>query len=791
MAILNNNQIGGASGQGGDYLLESSLRFRKSASAYLNRTPGSAGDRKTWTWSGWVKRGQNGRMVLFDAYASSAGHVIEFSAANAIQFYSWGSGASSVNLLTTAVYRDNSSWYHVVLAVDTTQSTSSDRVKIYINGEQITSFGTATYPALNADLYFNNTVAHSIGRRGSSEYYYDGYMTEVNFIDGQQLTPADFGETNADTGVWQPIEYAGTYGTNGFYLKGRGTDNSGNGNDWTENNFSTSDSTLTTYDIMSDVPTLTDADTSNFATLNPVDISGTLSNGNLTSSVTASVGSKGTAGMSEGKWYWEVTVVSGVNHYLGAAPTALTTQGYVPGNSFAINRLGNIFAAGSSVSKQGLPSYAASDVIGFAIDIDNKKAWWSLNGQWYTADAAAETAIAITVVEAGTNSYDFSALTDSTWTAWGASSSGTSVFDYNFGQRPFAYTPPSGFKKLNTFNLPDSSIVNGREHFNPVLYTGNGSTNAITGVGFQPDLVWGKARSAAYSNRVFDSLRGVTKGLNTNGTNAEFTESGITSFDSDGFSLGSATNTNGSGATFVTWNWKASGTGVSNTDGSITSSVSANTTAGFSIVSYTGTGSATTVGHGLGVAPNMIIVKNRDAADAWQVYHSANTAAPETDYLVLNTTAATADSSTRWNDTAPTSSVFSIGSGVEVNTSSEDYIAYCFADVEGYSKIGTYVGNGSTDGPFVYTGFRPAYVMPKKTSDTSDWIINDTKRDTYNITDNRLFANDSLAESGTYDGIDILSNGFKLRSTNSNNISSQTYIYMAFAENPFKNSLAR
>ncbi len=568
-------------------------------------------------------------------------------------------------------------------------------------------------------------------------------------------------------------------------------DGSGNGNNWTANNIDWTTDTATTYDIMSDVPTLTDEDTSNFATLNPVDISGTLSNGNLTSSVTASVGSKGTVGMSEGKWYWEVTVVSGVNHYLGAAPTALTTQGYVPGNSFAINRLGNIFAAGSSVSKQGLPSYAASDVIGFAIDIDNKKAWWSLNGQWYTADAAAETAIAITVVEAGTNSYDFSALTDSTWTAWGASSSGTSVFDYNFGQRPFAYTPPSGFKKLNTFNLPDSTIVNGSENFNPVLYTGNGSTQSITGVGFQPDFNWIKERSSTSGAQLHDSIRGAYR-LFSNLTNSEEADSGWDSFEVDGFSmLGGNNGINETSQTYVAWNWKAGGTGVLNEVGTIDSTVSANTTAGFSIVSYTGTGSATTVGHGLGAAPNMIIVKNRDATDAWQVYHSANTAAPETDYLVLNTTAATADSSTRWNDTAPTSSVFSIGSGVEVNTSSEDYIAYCFADVEGYSKIGTYVGNGSTDGPFVYTGFRPAFVMVKKTSATSNWTILDNTREGYNVDNDPLYPNLSSAE-GTTDLIDLLSNGFKVRSTDASiNTSSGTYIYMAFASNPFKNSLAR
>ncbi len=270
MAILNNNQIGGASGQSsGGYTLDNSLRFRASASAYLNRTPGSAGDQKTFTWSSWVKRGTLSVVQsTLSAGIPSAGNPRvdwQFNASNSFEVDMNSSGSSWDCLLTTTqLFRDTSAWYHMIVAVDTTQATSSDRVKVYINGSQVTSFSSSTYPALNANMPVNSAIPHAInGYIVAGTQYVDGYLTEVNFVDGQALTAADFGETNEDTGVWQPIEYAGTYGTNGFYLKGRGTDNSGNSNDCTENNFNTSDSTLTTYDIMSDVPTLTDADTSN------------------------------------------------------------------------------------------------------------------------------------------------------------------------------------------------------------------------------------------------------------------------------------------------------------------------------------------------------------------------------------------------------------------------------------------------------------------------------------------------------------------------------------------------
>jgi hypothetical protein len=256
--------------------------------------------------------------------------------------------------------------------------------------------------------------------------------------------------------------------------------------------------------------------------------------------------------------------------------------------------------------------------------------------------------------------------------------------------------------------------------------------------------------------------------------------------------MGDSDNINTNNETYVAWNWKAGGAASSNTDGSITSSVSANTDAGFSIVSYTGTGSAATIGHGLSSAPELIIVKNRDEDDAWQVYCASNTAAPETDYLVLNDNAATADNVDRWNDTAPSASVFTIGDGVEVNTNTEDYIAYCFHSVEGYSKVGSYSGNNDADGSYIYLGFKPAFFMIKRTdAGTSSWLIYDNKRDSYNESDTFLRANtNDQDDSGV--PIDIVSNGIKIRSNNSSiNGSSASVIYLAFAESPFKYSNAR
>ena len=348
--------------------------------------------------------------------------------------------------------------------------------------------------------------------------------------------------------------------------------------------------------------------------------------------------------------------------------------------------------------------------------------------------------------------------------------------------------------------MPTPTIPDGELFFNATLWTGNGTTqnitNGVAGQSFQPDFLWVKERSEARSNLLWDSVRGSNLGLITNTTSAESAQPSFTGFLSNGFGISNTDSsdiTNKNAQTYVGWNWKAGGAAVTNTDGTISSQVSANTTSGFSIVTYTGTGANATVGHGLGVTPKWIIVKNRDATDAWQVYHAANTANPETDYLVLNTTAATADAADRWNDTLPTSTVFSIGNGVEVNTNTEKYVAYCWAEIAGFSAFGSYTGNGSTDGTFVYLGFRPKFLMMKRTNLTSDWIMYDTSRSTYNVNTISLNADLADAEYTASDNLDILSNGFKCRSSASSptNVNGSTYIYMAFAENPFKNANAR
>jgi hypothetical protein len=334
--------------------------------------------------------------------------------------------------------------------------------------------------------------------------------------------------------------------------------------------------------------------------------------------------------------------------------------------------------------------------------------------------------------------------------------------------------------------MPFSTIDKGSKYFTANLHTGTGASRSITGLEFAPEMVWFKGRSVAYNNHIYDIIRGTTKAVMTNLTNAETTYSdALTAFNSDGYTIGANANVNESSATYVSWNWKANGAGVSNTAGTITSTVSANTTSGFSIVNYTGTATNATVGHGLGVTPAMIIVKKRGGTSNWNVYHKNLTSANY--YLILNDTTGQITTNDPWNNTAPTSTVFSIkGTAGDVNTSATTHIAYCFADVKGYSKFGSYTGNGSADGTFVYTGFKPAFLMWKRSDSSSSWAIIDSTRDTYNVTTKYLIPNASDAEASTT-FLDFVSNGFKLRTTSLNE-SGGTYIYMCFASNPFVSS---
>jgi hypothetical protein len=329
-------------------------------------------------------------------------------------------------------------------------------------------------------------------------------------------------------------------------------------------------------------------------------------------------------------------------------------------------------------------------------------------------------------------------------------------------------------------------------------YTGTGAnqsiSNAVNTVSFQPDFVWGKNRTSADNHAAYDSVRGVQKRIQPNSTVAEDTSAlYLTAFNSNGFSLGTDGQLNNSGSSFVAWQWKAGGTAVSNTAGTITSSVSANTTAGFSVVTYTGTGANATVGHGLGVAPSMVIVKNRLQAYNWTVYHIGLGGA--TNILNLNSTSASVASAVQFNGTNPTLSVFSVGAGGvannNTNTTSDTFVAYCWAPVAGYSAFGSYTGNSSADGPFIYTGFRPRWLMIKNITVAGQWMIWDSSRDTYNPEAARLDAQDSAAEVSVSIG-DFVSNGIKIRQTGTSyNATGSTYIYAAFAENPLKFSNAR
>jgi len=351
---------------------------------------------------------------------------------------------------------------------------------------------------------------------------------------------------------------------------------------------------------------------------------------------------------------------------------------------------------------------------------------------------------------------------------------------------------------LSTANLPDPAInpaqgSSPEDYFNTVLYTGNGSTQSITGVGHQPDFLWFKNRNGTQVHQLFDVVRGVANSLRSNGTDAENTDSPndrLLSFDSDGFSLGDDGNPNGSTNTYVAWSWKANGSGVSNTDGSITSTVSANTESGFSIGTFVGNQTAgATVGHGLSQAPEMIIIKDRPTVNDWPVYH---TSISPSQTIKLNSTNAAFTESTIWNNTAPTTSVFTLGSSNLANNNTKSHVFYAFHSVEGFSKFGSYTGNGNADGTFVYTGFRPSWILFKRSDGgTHHWRMFDSTRSTFNDVDDYLTASSSVAEAVGKD-VDFLSNGFKLRTTDSDvNLSGGTYIYMAFAENPFKYSNAR
>jgi hypothetical protein len=561
-------------------------------------------------------------------------------------------------------------------------------------------------------------------------------------------------------------------GGNSFCLTtaiGDGTDASGNGNNFTPT--SMSDAANGSADTPSDSYTL----------LNPLDVRATtyttvgLANGNL--DLTYKVGNAARSAFGDtlggGQWVFEVTMVTAVASIAYVGWSAINvdlnnigTQG--PVVFYASN--GNKYV--SSTSGTGAPTLSAYGATYNTIgDVIRVEADFTASTVEFFKNGTSQGSISISGMNDGTVDYFPS--------VYGSNAS----LRVNFGQQPFIGTPTAGFKALSTANLPTPDYQ-GIDYFNPILYTGNGSTNAITGVGFQPDLVWIKNRTGSTSNSLYDAVRGVQKQLESDNTSAETTETtGLTAFGSDGFTVGSLAQVNTNTNNFVGWSWLAGGAGASNTDGSITSTVSKAAADHFSIVTYTGTGAAATVGHGLGGVPDLIIVKNIGTTGNWAVQSSKTSYATNVLYLNLTNASAAAALSV-WNSTNPTSSVFSINSSADTNASTNTYVAYCFKNVPGVCKIGLYKGNGSADGPFSYTGFRPSWVMVKRTDSAVSWHIIDVKRDPYNVMDSLLFADLSLYESSdaAYNR-DLLSDGFKIRAHYPYvNASGGSFLFIAMAD---------
>jgi len=835
--------------------ISTSMRFDDADTVNLNLTSSQAPTSTALaTFSCWVKRGSlNAACTIFgtDGSGTSGDNAswIQFSSANVLDFANVTGGTYTGRQRTTMKFRDTSSWYHIVVRIDLANSTAANRVRIYVNGSLTESAfvqdsGAPAAWASNGAMQLTTAVTSArIGAVGyATANPYDGYLADVNLVDGASLAPASFGETK--NGIWIPITPSVTYGNCGFrlqfLLQGTSQNAAGMGADTSGNNrhFAKSSGNVASDSAMPDCPEI------NFCTLNPLILTPQtlFSEGNLFANLGATHKTvHGTFGMTTGKWYWEARAFDGgANKFTyGLTDTRNVSNLQVSGTNYLLANTSTTYANGDAVSiyagslyKNGSAtgSYDTAvvdnDIVGIAFDADAGKVWFHREGTWINSDATASTTINLskhdTTVTTGQTYHLAFAGETSDWllnAGQDSSFTGTETAQGNTdgnGKGDFYYAPPSGFLAVCSSNLPEStigpnSLTQADEYFNTVLYTGNGQTaaqgsNAISGVGFQPDWVWLKKRDSAGANvdhALYDSTRGINAAVFSSSSGAESTFSNqFKSFDSDGFTVALADDTsfglNRNSSPFISWNWKANGgTTATNTEGSTQTTIQVNQTAGFSIITYTGNATAgATIGHGLGAVPKWILVKSRSlGSTSWLVYHGEIASDPQTDAILLDSTGGVSDSALFWNDTAPSSTLITLGGAYNpVNGNNATYVAYAFAEVEGYSKFGSYTGNGSANGAFVFTGFRPVFVIMKRTNaNGNSWGMKDTVRDSTNPNNGYLFAESSGAEgTATSLDLDFLSNGLKFRGTSGDgNANGGAYIYMAFAEAPFKYANAR
>ena len=756
-----------------DATITNSCVFDHATNAYLSRTPSSGGSTTKATFSCWIKRvpeslGSTTYIMLTNDFSAN-GEVLQFDSSNRLVYYCLASSSYRWNYVSNRKFEDVNKYYHIYVRRDTTDGTAGDRIQVYVDGQRITSWSTETQSGSSSAGFWNQTTyANVVGNSGNASYIDGaGYLAEVNMVDGTNPAVSTFGVTDTTTGRFKPKSLTGiTYGTNGFRLKFQdssalGDDTSGNGNDFASTSLASTDQTL-------------DSPTNNHACLDPNRNGGfTYSEGGRQLYIGSGWKSAGhSMQLNTGKWYWEYKCLSlsgnAAGYIFGFAKPASygsVLSSYVGGvgNSVGI-QFGspNYRYVNGSNSTTGMSSndFSAGAFVQVAYDADQGKIWFGVNNTWIN-DSSGNTGNPAT--DSNPLFTDFQAGPD-LWANFFVSMA-TSVGSgfMNWGQTAFNYTPPSGFVAVKQDNFPDLP----------------------TGVGI-PDLTWIKDRDSTNNHYIVDTSRGLNKYLSSNATTAKTTEeNGVVKMLNGGFELSDATITNTQNNSYVGWNWVGnSGTTASNGNGSVTSTVQANTTAGFSIIEATAPASGNfTIGHGLSAAPDFFWLKMTGTTGNWVTFHHS-IATTSGEYVLLDTDGAMGTASNAWGAALPTSSVIGLGAGSSV-TGSQPFVIHAWHEVEGFSKAGKYTGNANTNGPFVYTGFQPAWVMVKNASTSGTWVIWDNKRTPINQIGTGLRADTTAADTTGYD-IDFLSSGFKIRDSESSvNGSGNTIIYIAFAEHPF------